>query len=139
MKQIRSFLRNVGKVNLQMTNSEIARIDVQVGLHQTKAAVFDTHIHEWALTKGKVKKPPEQVHFWNSNLSSKIEAEVDLYFHNLFHGNTNNPPPLYADIPVLDYAGDGFVSPGVTVLFGGDHGNKHCPISCKINLSPPTV
>jgi hypothetical protein len=22
---------------------------------------------------------------------------------------------------------------------GGDHGDKHCPISCKINLSLPTV
>jgi hypothetical protein len=137
MKQFRSFLRNVGKVNLQMTNSEIGRINVQVGLHQTKPAVFGRYIHEWALTKGKEKKAPEQVHYWNSTLSSEIEAEVDLYLHHLFHGNTNDPP--LQDIPVLDYAGDGFVNPGVTVLFGGDHGDKHCPISCKFNLSPPIV
>jgi hypothetical protein len=39
----------------------------------------------------------------------------------------------------LDYVGDGFVNPGVTVLFGGDHGDKHCPISCKINLSPLSI
>ena len=39
----------------------------------------------------------------------------------------------------IDYVADGFDTPGVTVLFGGDHGDKNCPISCKINLSPPTV
>jgi hypothetical protein len=50
--------------------------------------------------------------------------------------DANNP---LDDIPVLDYVGDGFVNPGVTVLFGGDHGDKHCPISCKINLSPPSI
>jgi hypothetical protein len=39
---------------------------------------------------------------------------------------------------VLDYNGGGFDKPGVTVLFGGDHGGKHCPISFnKINLSSP--
>jgi hypothetical protein len=27
----------------------------------------------------------------------------------------------------------------VTVLFGGDHGDKHCPIFCNINLSPPSI
>ena len=27
----------------------------------------------------------------------------------------------------------------MTVLFGGDHGDNHCPISCKINLSSPAI
>jgi hypothetical protein len=88
------------------------------------------------LTKGKEKKPPEQVHYWNSKLSNEIEAEVDLYLQHLFLLDANNQ---LNEIPILDYVADGFARPGVTVLFGGDHGDKHCPISCKINLSPPTV
>jgi hypothetical protein len=51
--------------------------------------------------------------------------------------DTNNNT-IY-EIPSLDYAGDGFDKAGVTILFGGDHGDKNCPISCKINLSPPTI
>jgi hypothetical protein len=83
------------------------------------------------------EKPPKQVHYWNSDLSSEIKADVDLYLRHLFQeANANNP---LDNIPVLDYVGDGFVNPGVTVLFGGDHGDKHCAISCKINLSPPSI
>jgi hypothetical protein len=63
MKKIKSFLQHVAKVNMSMSTKEILRIDQQVGLYQTREAVFDSHIHEWALTKGKEKKPPEQVHF----------------------------------------------------------------------------
>jgi hypothetical protein len=137
MKKMKSFLRHVAKVNIQMGSEEVRRIDYQVGLHRTSKAVFGSYIHEWALTKGKEKKPPKQVHYWKSDLSSEIKAEVDLYLQHLFQeANANNP---LDNIPVLDYVGDGFVNPGVTVLFGGDHGDKHCPISCKISLSPPSI
>jgi hypothetical protein len=136
MKNIRSFLRQIGKVNLQMSKKEQARIDVQVGLHRTNEAHFGSHLHEWSLTKGKEKKPPEQVHYWNSDLGKEIEAEVDLYLRHRFllsqEDNNNN-----TSVPTIDYAADGFDKPGVTVLFGGDHGDKHCPISCKINFSSP--
>lgn len=40
-------------------------------------------------------------------------------------------------MPSIDYVADGFSKPGVTILIGGDHGDHHCPISCKINLSSP--
>jgi hypothetical protein len=69
-------------------------------------------------------------------LAHEIEAEVNLYIRHLFLLDTDNE--LNA-IPLLDYVADGFDQPGVMVLFGGDHGDKHCPISCKINLSSPTV
>jgi hypothetical protein len=113
---------------------------MQVGWHRTKDAVFGSHIHEWAKTKGKEKKQPEQVYYWNSKLSSEIEAEVDLYLQHLFVlDSTDQQYKNESDFPLLDYVGDGFPNPGMTVLFGGDHGDKNCPISCKINLSPPTI
>jgi hypothetical protein len=136
MDSLRSYLRQVGKVQLQMSIKEQKRIDNQVGFHRTKDAVaFGTYMHEWSLQKGKETKAPEQVHYWNAQLSKEIEAEVDLYLHQVFiNGSTNN-----RSIPLIDYKADGFDKPGVTVLFGGDHGDKHCPISCKINMLPPKV
>jgi hypothetical protein len=72
-------------------------------------------------------------------LSKEIEAEVDLYLQHLFFVAPPEPNNPLHEIPKLDYVADGFASPGVTVLFGGDHGDKHCPISCKINLASPTI
>jgi hypothetical protein len=134
MKNIQSFLRQIGKVNLQMSLKEQERIDIQVGLHRTKDATFGSHLHEWSLTKGKEKKPPEQVHYWNSDLGKEVEAEVDLYLQHLLVKEENKN---IIGIPNIDYAADGFERYGITVLFGGDYGDKHCPISCKINLSSP--
>jgi hypothetical protein len=59
-----------------------------------------------------------------------------LHLQQLFLKDTNS---ILDQIQVLDYVGDGLERPGVTVLFDGDHGDKHCPISCKIHLSSPTV
>jgi hypothetical protein len=39
--------------------------------------------------------------------------------------------------PLIDYKASRFDKAGVTVLFGGDHGDQNCPISCKLNMSPP--
>jgi hypothetical protein len=36
-------------------------------------------LHEWASSKGKEKKPPEQIDYWNAKLSSETEAETDWY------------------------------------------------------------
>jgi hypothetical protein len=135
LQSMRSFLRHIGKVNLQQSKKEQARIDMQVGLHRTKDATYGSYLHEWSQTKGKEKKPPEQVYYWNAKLSSEIEAEVDLYLQHLFLQGDKT----YNSIPSINYIADGFDKPGVTILFGGDHGDKHCPISCKINLSPPQV
>ena len=137
MKKVRSYINHMAKANIELASKEIQRIDIQVGLHRTKEVVFGSYVHEWSKTKGKEKKPPEQVHYWNGVLSNEIEAEVDLYIQHLF---LVNPKVNVLDgVPILDYVGDGFENPGVTVLFGGDHGDKHCPISCKLNLSPPAV
>jgi hypothetical protein len=85
MKKLRSFLKHMAKVNIGMATKEIERIDImQVGLHRTKLASFGSYIHKWSKTKGKEKKAPEQVYFWNSKLAHEIEAEVDLYIWHLF-------------------------------------------------------
>ena len=67
------------KVNIQMSAKEVQQIDFEVGLHRTTQAVFGLYVHEWALMKGREKKPPELVHSWNCELSKEIEVEVDLY------------------------------------------------------------
>jgi hypothetical protein len=105
MKNIRSFLRQIGQVNLQMSLKEQDRIDVQVGLHRTKDATFGSYLHEWSLTKGKEKKPPEQVHYWNSDLCNEIEAEIDLYLRHVLSLENNNNN---TGIPNIDYKADGF-------------------------------
>jgi hypothetical protein len=110
-------------------------LDIQVGLHRTKEATFNSQLHEWSLQKGKEKKSTEMVHYWNGSLSKELEAEVDLYLHHLFVNDTEGK---YAkSMPTIDYNAGGFDEPGIVLLFGGDHGDKHCPISCKMNLSPP--
>ena len=148
LKKLRSFLRQVAGINIQLAQKEIDRIDIQVGLHRTKEAIFGSHLHQWSQSKGKEKKPPELVHFWNCDLANEIEAVVDLYLRHLLLAAADDDAESETQctirnavdgIPSLDYVGDGFVKPGVTLLFGGDHGDRNCPISCKINLSPPTV
>jgi hypothetical protein len=57
---------------------------------------------------------------------------VDLYLQYLFATGKSKQM-----MPSLDYVAGGFSRPGVTVLFGGDHGDKNCPISYKINLASP--
>jgi hypothetical protein len=128
LQSIRSFLKNIGKVNLHQSKKEQLRIDREVGLYRTNETIFGSYLREWANSKGKEKKPPEQVHYWNSSLSKEIDAEVDLYLHHYFLDNSDR---TFNNIPIIDYAVDGFDRPGVTVLFGGDHEYKHCPISCK--------
>jgi hypothetical protein len=135
MKKIKSYMRHIGKVCMQLSLKEQERLDIQVGLHRTKDAVFGSQVHEWSRTPRKETKPPEQVYDWNGNLAHEIEAEVDLYLMHLFMESGNN----YNTMPIIDYDAGGFDKPGIKVLFGGDHGDKHCPISCKLNLSPPAV
>jgi hypothetical protein len=121
MKKIKSFLRHVGKVNLQLSFKEQEGIDLAVVLHRTKEATFGSYLHEWASSKGKEKKPPEQVHYWNAKLSNEIEVETDLYLQHLFLQNKDNA--LFT-FPCLDYDTNGFDRKVIAILVGGDHGNK---------------
>jgi hypothetical protein len=89
-------------------------------------------VHEWSKNKSKETKPPEEVEYWNACLLSEIEAEVDIH---LMLAETES----IESIPTIDYMADGFSQPGITVLIGGDHGDKNCPISAKLNLSSPQV
>jgi hypothetical protein len=84
MKKIKSFLHHIGKVNLELSAKEQERIDNEVYLHRTSEATFGTRLYEWSLVKGKEKKAPEQVHYWNSDLSKEVEAEADLHLQYLF-------------------------------------------------------
>ena len=83
-KRVKSFLRCVGHVDLQLLLEDRQRIDVDVSLNRTKDAILGLYLHELLLAKGKETKPPEQVYFWNSSLSHEIEAEVDLYIRHVF-------------------------------------------------------
>jgi hypothetical protein len=65
-----------------------------------------------------------------------LEAEVDPYLQHVFLDNADRS---FNNMPIIHYAADGFEKPGVTLLFGGNHGDKHCPISCTVNLSSPQV
>jgi hypothetical protein len=53
IRKVKSFLRQVGNVTLQMSQSEVQRIDNQVAWHRTKDATYGSYLHEWSLTKGK--------------------------------------------------------------------------------------
>jgi hypothetical protein len=74
----------MGNVTLQMSANEVQRIDNQVAWHRTKEATYGTYLHEWALSKGKEKGPPELVYYWNGSFQREVEAEVDLYLHHLY-------------------------------------------------------
>jgi hypothetical protein len=51
LKRLRSFLKHVGNVNVELSASEVQRIDNQVAWHRTKETVFGSCLHEWSLTK----------------------------------------------------------------------------------------
>ena len=137
MTMLRSYLRTVGKCELKMSKKELMRIDKDVGLDKTMPDVhFDTYTLEWASTSGKSgeKKPPETCPHWNSNLLLEVAAEIDLVLTSLFLEKPDN-----ITVPSLDYGAPGFNinSPGIVVLFGGDHGAGACPCSLKLNFSSP--
>ena len=53
-KRVKSFLRCVGHVNLQLLLEDRQRIDVDVGLNRTKDAIFGSYyLHEWVANKRK--------------------------------------------------------------------------------------
>jgi hypothetical protein len=112
--KIKSFLTHVGRVNLELSASELLRIDKQVFWHRTKEATYGSYLHEWSLTKGKEKKPPEQVRYWNGSLKHEIETKVDLYLQHLYTDMENNNSP-YKSPPLIDYAASGFNKPGVSL------------------------
>jgi hypothetical protein len=134
LRRVKSYLHNVAKVQIHLSAKEIARLDLDVGLHRTTEATFGTYLHDWTVYKGKEKKAPELVNYWNSSLSSELEVETDLYLQHLALQSKGTDA---FTLPLLDYDSNGFDNKGVTVLFGGDHGDHHCPISCKINFSTP--
>ena len=100
------------------------------------APTFGTYLLEWATTKGtgNEKKPPESCSYWNSDLALEVAAEIDLHLYSCFL----EKPDLKILPALLDYGAPGFInSPGVVVLFSGDHGAGACPITLKLNLSSP--
>ena len=137
MSKMRSFLKNVGKADLKYNKKEIARIDNDVGLHKAMPdASFGNYMLEWAITKGKgnEKKLPESCSFWNCDMLLEVAAEIDLHLHTHFL----EKPDFKIASGLLDYGAPGFInSPGIVVLFGGDHGAGACPVSLKLNLTSP--
>jgi hypothetical protein len=129
MGKVRSYLRTIGKVHLQLSKGVQRKIDLDVGLERTQEATFGSYIHEWTASK----KAPEEVQYWNCSLSKEIEAEIDMYLQHVLATSTGIGP-----FPTLDYDAPGFGERGITILFGGDHGNGSCPISCKLNLCSPS-
>lgn len=122
----------MGKVSIEHTAKELKQIDEQVGLDvSTKEVTFGSTVFEWAQVKGKETKPPEQVHYWNSSLLNEVVAEADLYLAHYFIDY-----PTRQSVPTISYEADGMAE-GATVLIGGDHGDKNCPISAKLNLTSP--
>ncbi|CAB9527704.1 unknown protein [Seminavis robusta] len=138
MKKVKSFLKNVGKVNLIQSTKEMSRIDTEVGLKRTMDVMFGSCVYEWSKTKGKEKKAPEEIHYWNASLFEEIEAEVDIHLKHRFLQESGKDK-INNNIPLLDYKADGFDKPGVTILFGGDHSDKNCPISAKLNFASPVT
>jgi len=134
MSKLRSFLKTVGKVDLKCSKKEIGCIDTDVGLHVTMPApTFSNCTIEWATTSGHEKKLPEQCHCWTADTLKEVASEVDLVLTTLFLQKLDNS----SDFPALDYGAPGFDSPGIVVLFGGDHGAGRCPCHLKINFTSP--
>ena len=136
LQQMRSYLKRMGKVELQHSKKDLLAIDTEVGLDHIPQPVFGSFTYEWASSNNKSKKrtPPEKCNYWTTSLSSQVLAEVDLHIQHLFqlNGDLNT-------IPTLDYPSPGFgaAGDGIVILFGGDHGDTSCPVSAKINFSSP--
>ena len=136
-QQMRSYMNRIGNVQLSYKQMDLAKIDSEVGVHAVEAPVFGVYTHEWALTKSKKheKRLPEKCHYWNVDLSAQVCAEIDLHIqHKLTMNNSNANHSIEM---VIDYMSPGFDSKGIAILFGGDHGDKSCPMSVKMNLASP--
>ena len=134
LKKIRSFLQHIGGVTLKFAAKDLETIDRQIGLTEAEPLVqCGSHMYEWAdsKSKGKEKRPPELCNYWTANVFKEIEAEVDMFLHDQMGDNASR------NIPTIDYDVNGFEGRGVAVVFGGDHGDKACPISMKLNLTSP--
>jgi len=144
MSKLRSFLKHVGNAELKLSKKDIERIDHDVGIHKcTPAPVFNSFTLEWSSVTGKnnEKKPPETCCCWNCDLLQEIADEIDLQLHSMFLEKPGAPDNNHGTrIPSLDYSAPGFDnSPGVVVLFGGDHGAGACPCHLKLNFASPEV
>jgi len=136
MSKLRSYLKHIGNVDLKLSKKEVERIDRSVGLNElTPRATYNQFTLEWCTTKGtnREKKPPEDCHYWNSDLLVEVASEIDLFLFSMFLDK-----PGMMTVPPIDYCAPGFTDkPGIVVLFGGDHGKGACPCCVKLNLTSP--
>jgi len=134
LRKMRSFLKHMGNVDLKLSAKQLKEIDATVGIQETEpSVVFGSHAFEWATSsaKGKDKRAPELCEHWNADVLKEIASEIDLHLQCLFDIEQQ------VTVPTIDYIAPGFVDKGVVILFGGDHGDKSCPISAKINFMSP--
>jgi hypothetical protein len=130
-------MKQIGMVELCLSKKVLVEIDREVSIHTDDPPCFGSYTHEWATSgnnKGKEKKPPKKIDYWSTRLASQVLAEIELFIRHYFLANAD-----VTDIPSLDYEQPGCVGGGLVVLFGGDHGDKACPISVKLNLQSPKV
>ena len=135
LQLLRSYLKRIGSVELKHSKQELLSIDTQVGLDHIPSPVFGSYTYEWAKSNNKSKKktPPEKCCYWNTSLPAQLTAEVDLHLQHLFEVNAD-----LHQIPCIDYTTPCDTA-GITILYGGDHGDTSCPISAKINFTSPAT
>jgi len=136
LKKVRSHLKHVGAVDLKLSKKELTEIDNTVGMDTETSVAHGCHTCEWATSeaKGKEKKPPEVCEHWNSDILKEIAAETDPHLKHRFTKEEHLLTP-----PSLDCGVAGFEGNGILSLIGGDHGDKACPTSAKMNLVSPVV
>ena len=71
MSNLRSFLKHIGRAELELKQTEVLRIDNDVGIHKAMpTASHADFVMEWATASGKggEKKAPEVCNYWNADV-----------------------------------------------------------------------
>jgi hypothetical protein len=126
LEKLRSWMRAEGVI-LELSSKEVNKINEEVGIRPETEPVFGT------CENFEDGREPQLCQFHNTRLDEDICLEIESH---LFKPLSKQRGEEVADVPSIDHCAPSNKK-GMTILLGGDHGQRHFRFHAKIHLTSP--
>jgi hypothetical protein len=127
LQKLRQYLKLEG-VLLELSHKVIDKIDQEVGIRTETDPIFGEYEHF------EVSKEPQVCQFFNTRLDEDICCVIEGHLFKLILSPSDGA--AVSEILSLDYCAPSNEK-GITILLGGDHGDRYFPFHAKIHLTSP--
>jgi hypothetical protein len=115
-------------VLLELSPKVIDKSGQEAGIRTETGPIFGEYEHF------EVSKEPQVCQFFNTQLGEDICREIEGYLFKLILSPSDGA--AFSEIPSLDYCAPSSEK-GITILLGGDHGDRYFRFHAKIHLTSP--